>query len=428
MNKKLKKFLESRIFLALCAGTYSLLVGFLYHDVSTIFSEVQGFTYTASQLGLIVFSCALAILPVTYLPIRSSRVSSSILWVLYYSFYVPAIALPQHIVHLDVFDIVMWMMLIAVGFLITAVGHYLPVRRLRRPDLGSRGYFIFLMSACFLFIFVTFINFGMDLKFSGLDDVYGQRAVYKDELAASGSSIAGYVVILSGYWLAPVMLLSGLYFNKMKLRYGWWLIGFGIFLSAYIYSVAAFKSIALSFVLVLAYAQLMKMRGGIGAKVSFAIISTVFLSWTLSAVPGLDFISHHLVRRVFLVPGMNASYFFEYFTRWPGYAQQAPPQAVSLYYYGTNGSANAGFLASGYASLGVAGVILAAIFAAALLWITNIVTRGLPYVLVAAGFFMQSYALSNSALGTTMISYGFVFAILTFYICPFRENQFSEGI
>lgn len=422
----LRAIFAGKFALVTCAALYSLLINLTYHSISLIFSDVQGFTYKSSSTFMMILSSLVSALPALYLPARSRRVSSSILWIIFYTFYIPAISLAQHIITRDPFEMLGWMALLLIGFTITCTGHYLPVKNLKRIDIGYRGYFLFLISIWFIFVLITYINFGMSFNFSSLTDVYDQRADFKSQLASSGSSFAGYVIILSGYWLAPAMLLSGIYFNKLRLRYGWWLIFLGIFLSAYIYSVAAFKSIALSFVLVLAYARLLKMPGGVGGKVSFSLFAVVFFSWLLSSLPFLEFIAHHLVRRVFLVPGMNASYFYDYFTKWPDYAALAPPQAVSIFYYGTSGSANAGFLAAGYASAGAVGVLFAGATGAVALWVANIVTNRTPFVLAGAGFFMQSYALSNSALGTAMISYGFVFVILTFYLCPFRDVQFAH--
>jgi len=426
-DKFLRRIYSMRLMIALSAFFYSLLIGAVYRSISSYFSEVQGFSYVQSHLAVSIVASIVATIPVVYLPIRSARVSSSILWLIFYTFYVPAIVLPQYVLHRDTYDLIKWIILLWVGFSITCVGHYLPIRKLKRIDLGYRGYFMFLVLAWVGFICVVYINFGMKLSFSAINDVYGQRAQFKDELAASGSSVAGYAIILSGYWLAPIMLLSGIYFNKLRLRYGWWLIGLGVFLSAYIYSVAAFKSIALSFVLVLGYARFIKIKGMIGAKVTYSIIALITITWLLSNLPVIDFIAHQLVRRVFLVPGMNASYFYDYFVNGTRQSSLAPPQAVSIYYYGTAGSANAGFLAAGYASMGVLGVLLVGMSGAAVLWITNIVTKGIPIVLAASGLFMQAYALSNSAFGTAMISYGFIFSLITFYLCPFRVEEFPDG-
>jgi len=403
------------------ALVYSAVIGILYHAVSTIFNEVQGYVYSVTTAWLLFLSCVLSILPVLYLPLHSTRVSSSILWVVFYVFYVPSVVISQYILGYSGIDATNWMILLFLGFSLSISGHYFHVYKFPKLNISYRGYFLFLCFFWIIFIVVLYKNFGLSFNFSSLKDVYGHRAEFKSELSSSGSAIAGYVIILSGYWLAPAMLLSGVYYARSHLRYGWWLICMGMMLSAYVYSIAAFKSIALSFVLVFCYARLMRVNGLVGAKIFFGIMAVVGASWAIASISGYSFVAHQLVRRAILSPGMNAAYYFDYFRKPGDIMNLLPAEIISRYYYGTDGNANAGYLAAGFALLGTWGVVVTGVTMACALWLANMLTRGVPFILLAAGFFMQSYALSNSGFGTVMISYGFIFAALTFYLCPFRD-------
>ena len=425
MFNRLVRLFSSRQGIAFCAFAYVILIMILYKDVAFLFSSEEGFGYRTSPLSMILFAAAIAVAPVLYLPLGDARVSATILWLLYYTFYVPSIVLPQYLLNMDGSRIAGWMLMIFAGFSITRAGNLLPLFNVRRPRMNLLGYFAMLMVFWLIFVIVIYWNFGLTMDFSSLGDVYGQRSDFKDELADSGSLVAGYVVILSGYWLAPAMLLGGIYFVKLRSLLGWVLIGLGLCLAAYVYSVAAYKSIALSFLLVLAFSNLMGRKGTSASKITVAVLGFVSVAWVFSALPGVDFVADHLVRRAFLVPGMNASYFYDYYSHW-GIKEPASfaPQVISSFYYGTNGSANAGYLAAGYSSLGPMGVLITGIGAAVAIWSADLVSRQLPFVFVSSSFLLQAYALSNSALGTALGTYGFLLTVLTLYCSPFRDEQF----
>ena len=140
-----------------------------------------------------------------------------------------------------------------------------------------------------------------------------------------------------------------------------------------------------------------------------AIPFFVFFNFICAYLFGWEIVLYHWIRRVFISPGMNTTYFFVYlyyFDVFKGY----PPEIVSKYYYGTDGSANAGLFGDAIGRFGVLGLFLNSFLLLMSLKFLDSLSRSGDPIVSGSLSFLAGYAISNSSLSTVLFSYGFVFS------------------
>ncbi|MBS0457774.1 MAG: hypothetical protein JSS44_10645 [Proteobacteria bacterium] len=417
MVADLRSWINSRAAIGALCLVYCLFITYYFRVIGLHFQNVVGYGYHSSELILILTSFAFNLIPVFILPLRSQRVSISILWIVYFLFFVPAEIVPQYLVDTDPVDVLWWNALLLGGFCATVCGHYVPVINISFPK-ASLGTWVVGVCTIWVTLMVALVStFGTELNFASLDDVYRVRGSFKDSLASSGPLI-GYLVVWGGDWLAPLMLVVGLVMNKKKERLGTVLITLALFLSLYIYGIAAYKSVAFSLLACVAFMYVVAGRVIVPTKFFFVLMGIAILAFVLATFFDSDFVWHQLLRRLIISPGMDAAYYFEYFHRSSTPSGTSAPETICMYAYGNQCSANAGYLAAAYATAGSTGVVMFGAIAGIALWLVNSLTRGIPLPVLSGCFLMVAYALSNSALGTVFGTYGMLLMTVSIALVP----------
>lgn len=397
---------------------YVVFLSFYIEVITTHFDALPGYDrYHDSQWYMVCFSYLLAVIPSPFLSVQNGRVSSSILAVVYYLFYVPAQVVAQYMVRGRDEDIVAWNVLLFAGFCLSIAWTRMPTIKIQRPSVSIRWFVVVSIVAWLLVILTITSVFGIDLKFTSIYDVYGVRAKFVEALS-NGPLLVGYLVLIGGYFLSPFLLIVGMWLLSTRHWSGIALVLLAMCLSAYIYTIAAYKSVVFGMLAAAAYVVVARGKMNIMTKLGLIIGLASAASWVMASVLGLDFAWYHVVRRALIVPGMDSSFYFDYFRHNIVENSALDAQLICKLYYNSNCSANAGFFAAAYGAYGALGVLSVGSVFGIMLWLIDTLTRQVPYGIAAGCFFMQSYALSNSALGTVMLSYGLVLMMLALYFMP----------
>jgi len=256
--------------------------------------------------------------------------------------------------------------------------------------------------------------FGFNRSLPSLADVYGVRSNFKSDLAASGSSLVGYFIIIGGYALAPLLLLMAIRNIRSRTLVSFMMIGLSISLSFTIYAAGGFKSIVFAPLLFLCcYFIFSRVRNPVLA-VALGLPLFVVLTFGVSVLnANSEFLFYQVARRVFFVPAMDVTYFYEYVNRFGLDTLESAPATIAMYYYGTDGSANAGLFGDGFAKFGYIGVALNTLLFSSMLILADYCSRGIPPKVSFSIFIISAYAIANSSLTTVLLSYGFVVVCMT---------------
>lgn len=384
---------------------YLFLINILINIVSFHFSMVEGYNkFQDIEFTNSIFTIILCLLTSLALPIKSLRPSEMILWTLYFMHYVPSVITYPY---LSDKDVILWPIIMTFIFVFVSL-----LVKIKIPKLKTRRYKYInehLFISCLGLIFLMFIiqEHGFNITPPNITDVYGVREAYKSNL----SWIGGYIIVIAGFSVAPfLMLLSWIYFKKRSLVFIPTII-ISLLISYSIYAASGLKSIAFaSFISLFIYILLQKFKSAGAFFVIFFTSITIF-SLVIYFIFNIDIVAIHWVRRALITPGMNVSYYYEYFTT-IGTPWANAPHLISNLYYGTDGSANSGLFGSSISQYGWGGLIINPLILLIILKMADNSSNKADSAFATALFFMTAYALSNSATTTVFFTYGFVANIL----------------
>jgi hypothetical protein len=395
----------------------------------------QGYLYRDPGLGWVALAMCFAVAPSLWSPTKVSRLSSFLYWVLYVLTYIPAQIVPYYALP-NPGRFLSWSLSLLGAFGIMWPIIRRPVRR-RTRGLDSASLFWTCVVCFAVGAYVIASRSGLRLESPDLGSVYPTRFAYRASLAAQGAALA-YVVSWTGNVINP-LLMSFAFLRRRPLIFFVGLLG-----QVALFSLTGFKSVLFSPFLVLAAHLCVRLEGRKFARYLLAglivVLTAAWLSfWSL----GSDFLSYTFVRRMIATPGLLSGFYVDFFSQHAftlfshsilrGIISNPygtpPPFLIGRIYFGSPyTSANANLFADGFAGLGVVGVVLVGIAAAyALRWM-DILSNGREwrYMLGVAG--VMAFSLSNSALSTTLITHGYLFALFLLSLLPALEDQRHEPI
>jgi hypothetical protein len=409
---------------ALCLA-FLLLLRSTYYDFIVPDYAYQGFAALPSPVpeGWLY---AIALLPCLWIPL-TRRPSIVLYWFLYLSVVAPSATLPCH-----------WNVRLPggpLGHAVTFVALFgmlglvyaLPApRRDRRPAGVSRVSVILLGGAIVAFYVTVFLSYGWISRLPSLDEVYDVRLEFADTIAAQGR-IVSYTIPWLGNVINPLIIAWGVQ------RRNPFAIAAGAAGSTYLYGLGGYKSIASMIVFVpilfvaaryaARYLGIWMVIGAIGILVATRIEAALYGSTTLAFL---------LVRRIFGVPAMLTSRYFEFFSDHPkallghsflrGFVpanySDGPPSVIGRAYVAPDVHANANLWADGYANFGLAGSIGATLLLIVVLIAYDWAAAGADPTLPAVLMGMPALALSNAALFTTILTHGLGLATVVVWLLP----------
>jgi len=251
-----------------------------------------------------------------------------------------------------------------------------PERRILRP----KGlFYIFLLSAVLSLVLVassyTF-NIGSLLSLAIFKETYEIRDVFRD---AGSGGVATYALFWAAKIFCPGLIVYGLFFNKKKAV----VAGF-VFQLAF-FSVSAHKSFFFSIIFV--YLVYWMGKSNVTFRAFIAAVSVfVFFSLAFYVFFDFSFFVDVIVRRAFVVPGVLANWWVDYFLNNPyayykggfvgsifdsQYSMGAPFVIGDYYLNNSWASANVNFAIDAFGNSGLTGVVVTLAVLYVMLWFIN---------------------------------------------------------
>lgn len=397
-------------------------------------SIAPGFGYehlTYSQPPIGAFAICLLMLGVcaAQLPVRIRRPSQVVYWLLFILVVLPTLLVPLYArtgFDGDVSIILRYGAALTACFCGLGLIYRGPIFRPRNLVSHERFWPILAGTAVALHVVIIAAN-GLHFSIVGFGDVYKRRAEFSE--VVSTSAAVGYATTWLGNILNPIIIARGISERRRA-----WLIG-GVTGQCIIYSVTAFKSVALSALPIAGILWLLKdgRRYKFGANLFCSVIFIVVLSSLADKAFGTLFYSGTITRRIFVSPGLLSGLYSTYFSAHPhdhlAHSILSPiltsPNHSSIavtigrvYYAGSPDSANANIWADAFANFGYPGMfiftgLLAMFFS---LYDSLSRSRGLRFMSVILA--VPAITLSNTGLLTALMTHGLGIALLVAWAIP----------
>lgn len=412
-----------RFFLIFLISIYIICFFFFTLDVLNYFSDVEGYNieYNFSLTHLICIYL-FSIVPIIILPIKGRKPSYVILWFVYFSHIIPTIVFVP-IISKNFF----WSYMIILFFSIMVFLSNIKIKlKIKLFSFNFKDIYLYsFLLVIFLFSLIIIIGtYGLSFDLPNITDVYSVR----EKFINNSNFLSSYVSVITGYIISPFLLLLGVnlfQYNGRQRRLGLIFMLFSILLSIQIYASSGLKSVAFASFVCLSFYIFIKNVKNIG--IFFVIIITfsfffLMLISNLFIIEKLDILLYHWFRRVFIVPGMNVNYFFDYIVSNNLLTLKGAPLIISEYYYGTSGSANSGLIGDSFTKYNYIGFIINGFIFLFILKLSDYIidsrsSIGLSLMIPIA------YAISNSSITTVFFTYGYILIVCFFVF--FKKNIYK---
>jgi len=400
----------------------------------------QGFIYAPAEPILVPVAIILAILPSLAMPLHLYKPSAFVLWLIYLVAYAPT-QLVLAYTSLMPFDQLLPLQLsLAASMLAISMVPRIPALPLPRFFIPSWLFWLAILGYMALAYADLFRTFGFRRFAANLSDVYRVRLEARETLENAGR-LTGYALRWLSEAINPFLMAVGLSERRRLLLY------LGILGQVLVFSFDATKSTLGSIVLIIAVFYLLSRSFRTYARhFVLAFLSVFPLVAVLDSWLGQPIYAGLLLRRLFAVPGLLTSFYFDYFSNHPyfywthtsyarllGFTNTSYPEYASpgfligdVYFHNPAGNANANFWADGYANAGFWGIALVTLLLILLLWLYDSVSAKKDLRVALLLIAMPTYAITNTSLLTSLFSHGWLPALfLMWYYPPFRGE--GEG-
>jgi hypothetical protein len=389
------------------AAAYAFAAWFFFGELCDYFHSVPGYQCYEVEWLTALAHVFLAWIPALFLKTNSKKPSAAILWVVYFTHVVPSVLLFPYLVPLARGWDLFWP--VAISCLYCLAGFVSERIELHIPKYRMRAQTFHLMLATMLCICIASIVsvFGWNFEPPSIEDVYEVRRQFKQAKESTGAVLVGYFVVIGGFLLAPLSLLIAFRGLQQAPARSAVLGALSLLLAFSIYCAGGFKSVAFAALMApLAYAVAVRFKNH-SLLLAIGIPAGTFLVYLIAHTFNVEILFNHWYRRVFMVPGMNSSYFYDYIASHGLWRLPSAPSVISAQYYGTDGSANAGLFGDGFALAGYLGVLFNSGLFVLLLVAANACARDIDRNIAFAMLLLSGYAVANSALTSVFVTYGF---------------------
>jgi hypothetical protein len=255
------------------------------------------------------------------------------------------------------------------------------------------------------------------------------REGFGDAVQAYGT-VLGYIVSWSANVVGPLLIAIGLRRRQL------WYTALGVGLELVVYGITGFKTALFSGLLVAGLVVLLSSRARpSGAGLAWITTSLVIGVAVFDRLNGSIVATSIFVRRVFEVPALVTSRYFEFFSEHPTYdlghsflrtwfrppSQLTPPELIGSVFYGPETSANGGVWADGFANFGFVGILAFTVIMGCVFWLLDVVVDGVDLSVTGSVAGVLGVILTNTGLFTTLVSHGLGLAIILFSMLPRRD-------
>ncbi len=287
--------------------------------------------------------------------------------------------------------------------------------------------FFILLWGSIVYVFYTCIS-AMGLSALSLDfsTVYQRRAAYK------ASGVAGsYIMTWAGNAIFPCSIAYFLY-RKKYIN-----VVASLCAAGFIFAVSGMKSILFGAFFVFATYLLLRAKRKMNL-VMFMLVVAVLITMLGFYVFDEIVPFSYVVRRLAFLPAKVSNEHFDFFlengpiemsnsilSSFITYPYDGDPADIigSLHYIAGETHANSGFFADGFTNFGYFGAVLWTIIFALLMKLQDIVSLNKPLYVTAGCFALYITIFTNSALFTSMMTHGFLVALLLVALIPKTEKK-----
>lgn len=278
----------------------------------------------------------------------------------------------------------------------------------------------------FLSVFYFLISNGIGFKFFEKREIYRIRKLFKSQ---DIGLILSYLFSLMQYSIIPLILMIAIRLKSYILKVS--AIILAIICAFSIFSVTALKSSLFVLVFVLIGYIIAKKEINKSSKfLIFLNAIVVFLTLFSNYNPIFTEFYNHTLRRVFYSPiktGVLAYDYFLYHCNNCGFSKGIGDNVghtISKFYFNLEGNSTTGFLANSLLNKGIFNTFFSIIMLIIIFKLIDSVTKNtnIKYGLVV--FIVFGYVLSNTALTSTLLSYGLLLSIITFkFLSKWLQNK-----
>jgi O-antigen polymerase len=432
-NSWIGRLLLSRTAIVLICALYIAVFVLAYDKVVVPVWGYEGFRSRASAARAAA-GWVLALLPSFWMPIRLTRPSQVVYWVLYSLILIPACLVPIYALEDQSSGPILLAVCLVASFGLTGLIYRFPLLPVPRVQLQSYEFWtlVALLSTISYALLVS--SFGFHLNYVSLQDIYVVRAEYQDTLNHA-SPLVAYAITWQMYVVNPLVMAKGL----TSRRWLWALVALaGQYI---IYSITGFRSVFFSALFLLYLLWAMREDKPFGTR--FAS------SWggIFAGAAGLQYLGYAMSPealigvRMTALPGLLTGYYYEFFSSHPQahlghsilkslvaypYAVEPPYIIAYTYFHSAIMESNANLWADAFANFGYAGIVGSTLLVAVVLWLYDSLAFGRDRRVVALAIALPAFALANTGLLTTMLTHGFGLAMLLVYLMPPQESEASE--
>ena len=423
----IKSRLRTRLLLILSAILFLCLFNYVYITIVTKRWAYAGFTFVPPPTQSILLALLLGLLPIVWMPIRLTRPSQVLYWLLYAIVYVPSCFLPHYLQRQSPHDLYLLNLCFFIGFYILGLTYKVPLQVIACPKLSKYMWWFFVaVTAGFLYVAVMAV-YGGRLQLAGL---------YNIDLRLASRDLD--MTFLTGYgqaWMAnvinPMLMALGLFRKKPLLFF------IGAAGQVLLFMTAASKVYLLSIVFLPFMFLILNSKNNIfGLRfimgMSGLLMVTIFLGFY--EAPFSSVVQNLIGFRLFSDPGFGTSVYSDFFSQnpWTYWSHLKGISTLVEYpydltvnylignYLGSElNSANANAWASdGIAAMGMAGVLVVGLLMGIIFYILDCSAAALDPKFSGLSIAMHGINLSNLSLMSSCLGGGLFCNMILFWLMP----------
>jgi hypothetical protein len=433
-NHWIGSFLRSRISMVLICASYIVVFVVVYKCVIVATWSYDGFL-DKTTTGRAAVGWILATLPSLWMPIKLTRPSQVVYWMLYLLVLVPACLVPIYALEDQSSGPILLTVCLVTVFALTGIIYRLPLLPLPRIQLKSYEFTVILTLLSITLFALVVKTFGFQFHYVSLEDIYAVRREFKNVVDQAYPTVVAYAIGWLAWVINPLVMAIGLRSRRMA-----WVFA-GATGQFVIYSITAFRAMLFSAGLLLYLLWAMRSSKAFGTRLA--------ATWTaiFAGAGALQFFGYSLVpaslvaERMTALPGLLTGYYFEFFSSHPKvhlghsilksfvdypYAVEPPYLIGFLYFHSSSNDANANLWADAYANFGYLGIICFTLLLAMILWLYDSMAFGRDKRVAALVIALPAFSLANGALLTTLLSNGMGLAMLLMYLVPSVRDESSQ--
>jgi hypothetical protein len=423
----IKRNLKDRLFLLCSVILFILLFNYVYIKIVTKTWAYFGFTYNQPPILSIILAALLGLLPIIWMPIRLTRPSQVLYWLLYAIVYVPSLFIPHYLQRQPTLDLCILNISFFISFFILGLAYKVPLKSIARIKLSKKMWWLSMAVVSIVFYFAIMWIYGSHLELSGL---------YNAALRLASRDLK--TNILNDYgqiWLAnvinPMVMAIGLFRKKPIL----FLIGAAGQIVLFM-TVAAKGWLLSIFLLPFMFLILNSKNNTLGLRFIIGMSSLLILAIVLSFYASFySLIIQNLIGfRLFSDPGFQTSVYSDFFSHnpWTYWSHLKGISSFIEYPYNLSinyligdflgdavNSSNANAWATdGIAAMGVMGVPVVGLFMGVVFYILDCSAAGFDPKISGLSITMHGMALSNLSLMSSFLGGGILFNMILLWLVP----------